>query len=102
MPQHVCKRSSNSAVYETSRLITIDFMSKKSFTIEQKTVPAGLIYSWAFNSVPGMSGYKRGYFFQCPILILAAKMSISSFFFYFTTQTRLFGNTSERVAACLA
>jgi hypothetical protein len=74
---------------------------KKSFTIEQKTAPANLIYSWAFNSVPGMSGYKRGYFSVSNIDI-SSKNANFIFFFYFTTQMRLLGNASERVAACLA
>jgi hypothetical protein len=77
-------------------------MPEKSFTIEQKTVPADLIYSWAFNSVPGMSGYKRGYFSVSSIDISSKNVNFIFFFFNFTTQTRLFGNTSERVAACLA
>ena len=80
MPQHVRKLSSNSAVYETLCLITIYFTSEKSYTIEQKTAPPDLFYSWAFNSVPGMSGYKRGYLSVSNIYINSKNVNFIFFF----------------------
>ena len=58
-------------------------MSEKSFTIEQKTVPADLIYSWAFDSVPGMSGYKREYFSMSNIDISSKNVNFIFLFFFF-------------------
>jgi hypothetical protein len=75
-------------------------MSEKSFTIEQKTVPADLIYSWAFNSVPEISGYKQGYISVSNIDISSKNVNFI-FFFFFNLPHKL-GNTSERLAACLA
>jgi hypothetical protein len=47
-----------------------------------------------------MSGYKRGYF-SMPNIDINSK-NVNFIFFYFTTQTQQLGNTSGRVAACLA